>query len=134
MVGIADGDTVTLLDHNRLQHKIRLMGIDAPESHQAFGQKSKSKLSAVVFNRDVIAECGKLDKYQRQVCKIKVNGTDANLEQVKTGMAWWYRQYAGEQSPMDREDYEVAEFNAKARRLGLWADTNPIPPWDWRKR
>lgn len=134
VVGISDGDTITVLDHNRQQHKIRLKGIDAPESHQPFGQKSKSNLSAMVFNRDVTAECGKQDKYKRQICKIVVNGMDANLEQVKAGMAWWYRDYAREQSPQDREDYEIAEFNAKVRRLGLWSDTNPVPPWEWRRR
>lgn len=134
VVGISDGDTVTVLDNNRQQHKIRLSGIDAPESNQPFGQKSKSNLSALIFNREVIAECSKTDKYRREICKILVEGIDANLEQVKAGMAWWYRQYSKEQSPKDREDYEVAEFNAKARRVGLWADTNPVPPWKWRHR
>lgn len=134
VVGISDGDTITILDHNKQQHKIRLKGIDAPESHQPFGQKSKSNLSAMAFNRDVIAECGKQDKYKRRICKIIVNGQDINLEQVKAGMAWWYRHYAKEQSSQDREDYEVAEFNAKVRRLGLWSDTNPVPPWEWRRR
>lgn len=70
----------------------------------------------------------------RRICKVLVTGVDANLEQVKAGMAWHYKQYANEQSPRDREDYEIAEFNAKMRRLGLWADKNPIPPWDWRQR
>jgi endonuclease YncB( thermonuclease family) len=134
IVSIADGDTVTLLDAQHQQHKIRLASIDAPESHQAFGQKSKSNLGAMVFNKDVTAECGKQDKYKRQVCKIIVDGVDANLEQVKAGMAWWYRKYAGEQSPKDRDDYEIAESFAKMRRLGLWSDTNPVAPWEFRHR
>lgn len=134
IVSITDGDTVILLDAQQRQHKIRLSGIDAPESHQPFGQKSKSSLSAMVFNREVVAECGKTDKYRREICKIFVGRIDANLEQVKAGMAWWYRQYSKEQSPKDREDYEVAEFHAKTRRVGLWADKNPVPPWEWRHR
>jgi endonuclease YncB( thermonuclease family) len=134
VVGISDGDTITLLDHNRQQHKIRLSGIDAPESRQAFGQKSKAHLSGLIFNREVSAECGKTDKYRREVCNIRVDGVDVNLEQVNAGMAWWYRQYAKEQSSQDREDYEVAENFAKMRRLGLWADKNPEPPWEWRRR
>jgi endonuclease YncB( thermonuclease family) len=133
IVGVHDGDTVTLLDAQHQQHKIRLAGIDAPELHQAFGQKSKSNLSAMVFNREVSAECGKTDKYKRQVCKIIVDGVDANLAQVEAGMAWHYKQYAKEQSPKDREDYEVAENFAKMRRLGLWSDKNPVPPWEWRR-
>jgi len=134
IVSIADGDLVTLLDAQHQQHKIRLMGIDAPESYQAFGQKSKSNLAAMVLNREVHAECSKTGTYHLQVCKILVNGVDANLEQVKAGMAWWYRDSAREQSQKDREDYEIAEFNAKSRRLGLWADKNPVPPWEWRRR
>ena len=133
VVGISDGDTITLLDAAKQQHKIRLSGIDAPESGQAFGQKSKANLFALVFNRQVVAQCSKTDKYRRAICKVLVGGIDANLEQVKAGMAWWYRQYANEQPSRDREEYEAAEFNAKIRRLGLWADKNPVPPWDWRQ-
>lgn len=134
IVGITDGDTLTLLDAARQQHKIRLAGIDAPESHQPFGQRSKTNLSALAFNKEVIADCTKVDKYKRLICKVAVNGIDINLEQVKAGMAWHYKQYAREQTLRDREDYEVAEFNAKIRRFGLWADKNPEPPWEWRKR
>lgn len=132
VVSIADGDTITLLGEGNQQHKIRLAGIDAPEKAQPFGQKSKSNLSAMLFNRDVVAECGKTDRYRRKICKVLVGGTDANLQQIKTGMAWWYRTYAKEQAPQDREDYEIAEFDAKVRRAGLWADKNPVPPWEWR--
>lgn len=134
IVSITDGDTVTLLDSTRQQHKIRLAGIDAPEAHQPFGPRSRANLGALVFNLDVVADCSKRDRYQRMICKVLVNGVDANLEQVKVGMAWHYKQYAREQSPQDREDYEIAEFNAKMRRLGLWADKNPVPPWEWRRK
>jgi endonuclease YncB( thermonuclease family) len=134
IVSITDGDTVTLLDSTNTQHKIRLKGIDAPEMTQPIGQKAKSNLAALVFNREVIAECGKPDKYRGEICVIKVEGKDVNLGQVAAGMAWWYRDYAKEQSAQDRENYEIAEFNAKIRRLGLWADTNPVPPWEWRRR
>lgn len=132
VVGIADGDTVTVLDGNNQQHKIRLSGIDAPEKAQPFGARAKANLSAMVFGKEVVAECGKVDRYRRDICKILVDGRDVNIEQVKAGLAWWYRNYAREQSPKDREDYEVAEFQAKIQRLGLWADKNPVPPWDWR--
>jgi endonuclease YncB( thermonuclease family) len=132
IVGIADGDTITLLDRTNAQHRIRLAGIDAPESHQPFGQKSKASLAALAFGREVAAECGKDDRYRRKVCKVLVDGGDVNLEQLKTGMAWWYRKYAREQSPEDQTAYEQAEFWAKVKRQGLWADKNPVPPWEWR--
>ena len=133
VVSIANGDTITLRDGNRQQHKIHLAGIAAPDVLQSFGQKSKAHLAALVFNREAVAECGKFDQYRRLICKVRINGVDVNLEQVKAGMAWHYTQVAKEQTPQDREDYEVAEFNAKLRRQGLWADKNPVPPWEWRK-
>lgn len=134
VVSIADGDTVTLLDSNNQQHKIRLSGIDAPEKVQPFGRQSRSNLSALIFNRTVTAKCGKTDRYRQEICKILIDGADVNLEQVKAGMAWWYKQDAREQSLQDRENYEVAEFNAKVRRRGLWSEKNPLPPWEWRMK
>ncbi len=93
VVGVSDGDTVTVLDVTNTQWKIRLMGIDAPEKKQAFGSKSKEHLSGLVFNRQVQVEYEKKDRYGRTIGKIMVDGVDANLEQVKAGMAWHYKQY-----------------------------------------
>jgi endonuclease YncB( thermonuclease family) len=132
VVGVADGDTITVLDSGQQQHKIRLSGIDAPEKSQPFGAKSKTNLSALVFDRQVTLQCGKQDRYRREVCVVFVDGRDANLEQVKAGMAWWYRHYAKEQKPSDRTLYEEAESVAKGSRLGLWSDANPTPPWEFR--
>src|SRR6266576_3568790 len=103
VVRIADGDTLTVLDAANLQHRIRLQGIDAPESHQAFGTQSKQNLSAMVFDKEVTAVCDKADQYGREVCKIVLDGRDINLEQVKAGMAWHYKDYQREQSPEDRD-------------------------------
>jgi endonuclease YncB( thermonuclease family) len=90
VVGVADGDTITVLDANRQQHKIRLAGIDAPEKAQPFGDRSKQNLSALVFDKQVVVESNKQDRYGRTVGKVLVNEIDANLAQVKAGMAWWY--------------------------------------------
>jgi endonuclease YncB( thermonuclease family) len=134
VVGISDGDTITVLDSTKTQHKIRLAGIDAPETKQAFGQASKKHLSGLVFDRDVTLDCGKTDKYEREVCVVTVDGQDVNLVQVKAGMAWWYRKYQNEQSAAQRSSYEAAEATAKAGGLGLWKDAAPMPPWEWRHR
>jgi len=133
VVGVHDGDTITVLDANRTQYKIRLAGIDAPESKQAFGNRSKQNLSDLVFGKDVAVEWDKRDRYQRVVGVVLVDGHDVNLEQVRAGMAWWYRQYAKEQIPDDRRLYELAENEARAAKRGLWADANPMPPWEWRR-
>jgi endonuclease YncB( thermonuclease family) len=132
VVGIADGDTLTVLDASHQQHKIRLAGIDAPEKGQPFGDRSKQSLAAMAFNKNVTVEWNKLDRYGRTVGKVMVNGKDANLEQVRAGMAWWYRDYAKEQSPADRGLYERAEVQARAQHVGLWRDANPMPPWEFR--
>lgn len=85
-----------------------------------------------MFGRDVTLDCGKTDKYRREVCVVMVDGQDANLAQVKAGMAWWYRQYQREQSAAQRSSYEAAEAAARAGRMGLWSDAGPVPPWEWR--
>jgi endonuclease YncB( thermonuclease family) len=144
VVGVADGDTVTVLDADRTQHKIRVAGIDAPEKKQAFGQRSKASMSDLVFGKDVVVMTSKRDRYGRLVGKVLVAAPsctastcpktlDAGLAQITTGMAWWYRQYAQEQSAEDAGAYEFAEQEARGRHAGLWRDADPIAPWDWRR-
>lgn len=132
VVGVADGDTITVLDTYKVQHKIRLAGIDAPEKKQAFGNRSKESLSELTYDKTVTVETDKRDKYGRQVGKVLVNGQDVNLAQVERGMAWFYRQYQREQSPNDQRLYEAAEDAAKAGKRGLWHDADPVAPWDFR--
>jgi len=144
VVGVADGDTVTVLDADRVQHKIRVAGIDAPEKKQAFGQRSKASMSDLVFGKDVVVVTSKRDRYGRLVGKVMVaepscasrmcpKTLDAGLAQLTTGMAWWYRQYAQEQSAEDAGAYEFAEQEARGRHAGLWRDADPTAPWDWRR-
>jgi len=133
VVGVADGDTITVLDANKVQHKIRLSGIDAPEKKQPFGNRSKESLSELAFDKTVDVETSKRDRYGRQIGKVLVNGRDVNLVQVERGMAWFYRQYQRDQSPNDRRLYEAAEDAAKAGKRGLWRDADPAPPWEFRR-
>ena len=133
VVRITDGDTVVVLDANKVQYKIRLVGIDAPEKKQAYGQKSKENLSNLVAGKYVVVEYDKLDRYKRVLGKILLSGKDMNLEQVASGMAWHYKKYQGEQSQADRIMYSEAEVDARDARRGLWQDHDPIPPWEYRK-
>lgn len=133
VVGVPDGDTLTVADTAGRQHKIRLAGIDAPERLQPFGERARTSLGALALNREIQADCRKRDRYGTPLCTVLVGGRDIGLEQVAAGMAWWDREQAATQPPQARSDYEGAEFWAKARRLGLWADKNPVPPWDWRR-
>ena len=133
VVRITDGDTLVVLDANKVQYKIRLMGIDAPEKKQAYGKKSKDNLSHLVAGKFVVVEYDKLDRYKRIIGKILLSGQDVNLEQVASGMAWHYKKYQGEQSQADQMKYSEAEIDASNTKRGLWHDLDPIPPWDYRK-
>ena len=133
VVGVHDGDTVTVLDATKTQHKIRLAGIDAPELSQAFGQVSRQHLADQIAGRTVVIEWTKRDKYQRLVGKVLLAGRDINITQIEAGLAWHYKKYATEQSPKDRQRYTRAEEQARASRLGLWRDSHPVPPWEYRK-
>jgi endonuclease YncB( thermonuclease family) len=134
VVAVHDGDTVTLLDGSRQQHRIRIAGIDAPEKAQAYGEVSKQGLAHLAFGKQAEVRCNKRDRYGREVCGLFVGARDVGLEQVRNGHAWWYRDYAREQSPEDRRVYEAAEAEARGLRRGLWRDTAPTAPWDWRRQ
>ena len=141
VVGVHDGDTITLLDASNAQHKIRLAGIDAPESNQPFGTRSRQHLSDMAYDKDARLECKKTHR-DRKICKVWVqpsscptcgNTLDVGHAQVIAGLAWWYRAYAKEQSPDDQGRYESAEEEARLRKWGLWRDAEPVPPWEWRR-
>lgn len=133
VVGVSDGDTIKVLDDARQQHTIRLMGIDAPEKAQAFGQRSKQSLSERVSGQQVQVQGAKRDKYGRTVGKVLAqDGTDICLEQIARGLAWHYKKYADEQSAQDRLRYAEAENMARESGAGLWRDEAPVPPWVWR--
>ena len=135
VVSVADGDTLTILDSARAQHKVRLAQIDAPETGhgknkpaQSFGNDSKQSLAELTFGKVVTASCGDTDRYGRSVCGITVDGLDVNREQVRRGMAWVYRRYAH-----DKTLFQVEEEAQSAKR-GLWMVTGAVPPWEWRKQ
>jgi len=132
-VGVADGDTITMLDNNRQQHRIRLAGIDAPEVGQPYGTRSRLGLSKLAFGRDAKADCYKIDRYGRDVCIVYVHGRDVGLAQLQAGLAWRYRKYVHEQHLRVLAEYELAEDKAAADHVGLWQTKNPVPPWEWRK-
>lgn len=132
VVAVADGDTITVLDASNTQHRVRLNGIDAPETGQAFSQVSKTHLSDLVFGKIVDVAWSKIDRYGRLIGTVAIGATNANLEQLRAGLAWYYHEYATD-IPMDlREPYAIAEAEAKAAQLGLWRDRTPVAPWAYR--
>lgn len=127
VVGVADGDTLTVLDAGKVRHQVRLGEIDAPEKGQPFGQRSKQSLSDLCFQRQANVLVQDRDRYGRIVGRVNCDGVDANAEQVRSGMAWVYDRYAA-----DKKLY-VIQLSARQNKTGLWADAAPVQPWEWRK-
>lgn len=119
VVGITDGDTLTVLDASHQQHKIRLMGIDAPERKQPFGERARQNLAHLAFAQEVTVQWRKKHR-NRLIGKVLVNGVDVSLEQIKSGMAWWYEAYRKDQTERDRILYSAHEADARRSRIGVW--------------
>lgn len=130
VIAIADGDTITLLDADKRQQKIRLADIDAPERRQPWGQRAKDALSRLVMARDVRADCREADRYGRHVCTIFAGTTDVNAALITQGHAWVYERYNR------RSDLPRLQAQARAARRGLWQlpEAERIDPADWRKQ
>lgn len=126
VIGIADGDTLTLLVNNS-PLKIRLANIDAPEKSQPFGKNSKESLAEMCWGKDAQYEAFSIDRYSRTVALVTCNNIGVNLEQVRRGMAWVYKKY--NKDPF----YVFVQAEAEKRERGLWQEADAIPPWEWRK-
>lgn len=134
VVSVSDGDSITVLDRQLREHKIRLNGIDAPEAGQEFSQASRRHLAKLVSGREVLVIWQMTDRYERELAKIMVDRMDINLEQLRAGMAWYFREYERDVPEEDRENFDAAEREARSERRGLWQQLNPLPPWEYRAR
>lgn len=133
VIGVSDGDTISVLNAAKQVHRVRLAGIDAPERRQAFGERARQALSSLVFGKEVRVVWKKSDRYDRLVGVVWLGDEDANLRLISMGLAWHYKAYQDEQSFSDRLRYAASENAARKARSGLWSDPNPIPPWEFRK-
>lgn len=129
VVRVADGDTVSLLDGANTQHQIRLYGVDAPENGQPYGDRARAALAGMVAGKRLGVVVVESDDYGRLVGTLYADGSNINLTLVQLGHAWWYQYFA----PHERL-LEAAEREARSGRRGLWAEDNPVPPWDWRRQ
>jgi endonuclease YncB( thermonuclease family) len=132
VVSIADGDTITVLDSDNRQYRVRLKGIDAPESSQDYGQASKQNLSGMIFRKTVEVTYSKLDRYGRILGIVRLDRLEVNLAQVAAGYAWFYREYQNEMTGDERIAYAAAEERARRERKGLWQQPNPVKPSEYR--
>jgi endonuclease YncB( thermonuclease family) len=128
VVRVADGDTLSVLDANNKQHKVRLYAIDTPEWQQSHGKTAKRALTQWVDGKTVGIVVMDTDSYGRTVGTVYRGDTNVNLAMVAAGHAWWYRSIA----PHERALAD-AEQRARAGKLGLWSQSQPVPPWVWRR-
>ena len=129
VVRISDGDTFVGVNRDNLQLKFRIWGIDAPEKGQAFGTKSKEYLSSLIYGKTITVDVQKTDGWGRFLAYVYTpDNKDVSLEMIKAGFAWHFEKYD------DSSEYEKAEKEAREKKRGLWVDSKPIAPWDYRKK
>jgi endonuclease YncB( thermonuclease family) len=140
ITGVVDGDTINVLIHAeqpirvQQQIRVRIAFIDAPEKGQAFGQRAKQAMSALVFGKDVKLRPHTIDGYGRLVAQVLVDNQDAGLELLKQGLCWVYEKYIPEAKIDIEASYRAAQATAQSEKLGLWQDSAPVPPWEGAKR
>jgi micrococcal nuclease len=128
VIGVGDGDNITVLTPINNQIKIRLYGIDCPEEGQPFGMIAKQFTSGQCFGMTIQYRLMGIDRFDRTVATVFLeDGRELNLEILKAGFAWHAERYS------KRQDYVDAEAEARKAGVGLWADPDPTPPWDWRR-
>lgn len=129
VTAIKDGDTYKVF-YDGIEQTIRLSHVDCPEKKQPFGNKAKQFASDICFGKTVIVKSeGKKDRYKRVIGEIiTLDGINVNKEMVKNGLAWHYKKYS------DNLEYAQLEIDAQNKHIGIWSESNPIAPWDWRKK
>ncbi|WP_421805750.1 thermonuclease family protein [Flagellimonas sp.] len=129
VVKVKDGDTVVVLDQNLKEHTIRVADIDCPEYKQPFSRVAKEFTSDAIYFQEVEVVSKGQDRYGRTIGFILYgDGLNLSHELLKNGYAWHYKRYSTD------KDMEALEEFARQKKLGLWVDAAPIPPWEWRSK
>ncbi|EIQ4494066.1 thermonuclease family protein [Salmonella enterica] len=128
VIRVLDGDTIEVLQE-RQPVRVRLLNIDAPEKKQPFGRWSTNQLKSLLAGQSVTVSYTQTDRYGRVLGRVvTANGTEANRQQVLKGAAWVYDRYNTDNS------LPALQQEAQTQKRGLWADPNPVPPWEWRHK
>jgi endonuclease YncB( thermonuclease family) len=144
VVAVIKGDTLVLSLPSKAQHTVRLSAVEAPELDQAHGNAARQRLQGLALNKTVRVQWTKRDAFGRVLGKVFAEPSpcptpcdkslDLGLSQLEAGLAWWSPTERREQTLLDQGYYEYAQFDARSRRIGLWIDPEPVPPWEWRKK
>lgn len=126
VVAVHDGDTISVRTRDETI-RVRLYGIDCPEYRQPFSARARQFTSKMVFKRDVTVRSEGTDQYDRLLGRVFVDGVELNEALVRNGLAWHYEIRASDRALAEAERY------ARAARIGIWSQPNPVPPWRWRR-
>ena len=126
VVSVTDGDTISVLRDGE-QVRVRVEGIDTPESDQAFGAQASAFTSSLLRNKRVAVRVRDVDRYGRLISRVQVGGIDLSVALVTEGLAWHYTQYS------DDPVLAAAEAQARSAKIGLWSQSAPVPPWEFRR-
>ncbi len=127
VIAVKDGDSIEVIDSNQQHFIIRLAHIDCPEYSQPYSVAAKRFTSDFCYGKNVTLDQTDTDRYGRLVCEVFVDGKSLNLALVENGLAWHHTRYS------DDPDFAEAEEKAREAKIGLWADPDPLPPWEWRR-
>ncbi|MEK9801808.1 MAG: thermonuclease family protein [Curvibacter sp.] len=130
VVAVLSGDTLRIRDEKKVQHTVRLAGVDAPEKFQAYGQRALDSLRELAFQRHVTVEGS--GSGSPRVGRVRVEGRDLGMVQLQAGAVWYASARAQALPEADRQAYAAAQEDARLLRTGLWRDKQPIPPWEYR--
>lgn len=130
---VYDGDTISVTTKDNKIYSIWLKSIDAPEKKQNYSKKSRKALADLIEGKEVKVIIYKKDLYDRYIGTVYFNGQDVGLKQIEAGMAWYFKQFSYEQTAEERRIYTQAEQTARTEKTGLWEDSNPVAPWEFRK-
>jgi endonuclease YncB( thermonuclease family) len=129
VVKVIDGDTLIVEDAAKKRYRVRLAEIDAPERSQPFWKESARSLAELCHKKNATVGWSEQDNKKRYLGYVNCAGKDANAEQLRRGMAWGSPRSTKPTSAL----YELEAY-ARLRRIGLWADDDPVPPWEWAAR
>ncbi len=128
VIGVTSGDSIVLLLDNNTQLKVRLEGIDCPELQQEYGDSAKLATVVLCFKKRVRVEKVGVDGYGRTLAYVYVDTLCLNKELIRLGLAWHYAEFN------DNAELAQLEVDARANKVGLWKQTDPVSPWDFRHK
>ena len=127
VVAVHDGDTISVRTRDATL-RVRLYGIDCPEYRQPFSARARQFTSKMIFKREVTVRVEGTDQYERVLGRVFVDGVELNEVLVRNGLAWHYEIRVSDRALADAERY------ARAAKVGIWSQPNPVPPWRWRRQ